>query len=61
LRDNDHALPLPPGFQLGWELLAFSGGQPLHVFGEWNGRHFIPFAAALGRKWLNLSQLIIDS
>ncbi|MVN75631.1 SWIM zinc finger family protein [Hymenobacter sp. HMF4947] len=35
------ALPLRlPNEEAGWQLLARSGGQPLTVFGEWNGHTF---------------------
>ena len=30
--------PLNTEFESAWELLAHSGGQPLPVFGEWDGR-----------------------
>jgi SWIM zinc finger len=29
---------------LGWKLLALSGGKPISVFGEWNGRAFSPLS-----------------
>ncbi len=28
----------------GWKLLALSGGKPISVFGEWNGRAFLPLS-----------------
>jgi hypothetical protein len=28
----------------GWKLLALSGGKPISVFGEWNGRAFSPLS-----------------
>ncbi|WP_375435426.1 hypothetical protein [uncultured Hymenobacter sp.] len=34
------ALPLRLEAETGWHLLAQSGGQPIQVFGEWNGRTF---------------------
>lgn len=38
LRDDDGAeLPLDARFDDGWTLLSISGGQPLSVFGEWDG------------------------
>jgi hypothetical protein len=40
------ALPLRlPDSDAGWQLLARSGGQPLTVFGEWNGQGFRPLAS----------------
>ncbi|MCP5419156.1 MAG: SWIM zinc finger family protein [Gammaproteobacteria bacterium] len=38
------ALPLHPGFPNLWHLLALSGGEPCHVFGEWDGRHLWPLS-----------------
>ncbi|GAB3833191.1 SWIM zinc finger family protein [Hymenobacter jeollabukensis] len=35
-------LPLHPASELGWELLAVSGGYPITVFGEWDGRALLP-------------------
>jgi len=29
----------------GWSLLAFSGGHPVHVMGEWDGRGLVPLSA----------------
>lgn len=37
--------PLAPAFAAPWELLALSGGRPIGVFGEWNGRALLPLAA----------------
>ena len=31
--------------QLGWKLLALSGGHPISVFGEWTGNIFVPLSA----------------
>jgi hypothetical protein len=36
LRINDSA---------GWSLLAFGGGHPVHVMGEWDGRGLLPLSA----------------
>jgi hypothetical protein len=37
-------LPLRPQFTQTWELLALSGGQPLRLFGEWDGRSLLPLS-----------------
>jgi hypothetical protein len=35
----------------GWKLIALSGGYPMSIFGEWNGRSLLPIAAwADGRR-----------
>ncbi|MCC3158964.1 hypothetical protein LJ737_17105 [Hymenobacter sp. 15J16-1T3B] len=40
--DSGQELPLHPSSELGWELLAVSGGYPINVFGEWDGRALLP-------------------
>ncbi len=40
-RDN-HYLPLQITDRVGWQSLASSGGQPLTLMGEWNGRKLRP-------------------
>ncbi len=45
IRDSDgRAWPLAPHFNRGWELLALSGGQPITLFGEWDGEHLLPLS-----------------
>ena len=38
-------LPLARSFDHGWRLLALSGGQPIAVFGEWDGETLLPLGA----------------
>lgn len=40
-------LPLAPSLsdKQGWQLIALSGGHPLQLFGEWNGKSFLPLSA----------------
>jgi hypothetical protein len=46
VRDSDgRALPLVATFTHGWRLLALSGGQPIGVFGEWDGAALLPLSA----------------
>ena len=33
--------------EIGWKMLALSGGQPIHIFGQWDGKCFEPFSAVL--------------
>jgi hypothetical protein len=35
-------LALHPDSTFGWELLALSGGYPITIFGEWDGRTLLP-------------------
>jgi hypothetical protein len=39
------ALPFAPRFDAGWQLLALSGGNPLSLFGEWDGNALLPLSA----------------
>lgn len=38
------ALELSPRFQLAWELLSISGGQPINLFSESDGRSLLPLS-----------------
>ena len=53
LRDSvGYLLPITPRFAQGWQLLALSGGHPITVFGEWNGREFFPLSALAEDKFV---------
>lgn len=53
MRDLEgHLLPIAPRFEGGWQLLALSGGYPINVFGEWNGKDFLPLSALAGDKFV---------
>lgn len=41
----DHVLALASSFAKEWELLALSGGQPVQLFGEWDGEQLLPLSA----------------
>ncbi len=47
-------LPLPPDYPKNWDLLATAGGQPIRVFGEWDGFSFFPLALADRDLWISL-------
>lgn len=38
---QDSMIPLAVPDMVGWQLLSVSGGHPIEVFGEWNGRSLI--------------------
>jgi hypothetical protein len=58
LRDEAvDTLPLAAHFPHGWSLLALSGGQPLAIFGEWNGDSLLPQAALAGGRLVDLARL----
>lgn len=44
-------LPLFPDDDLGWRLMALSGGRPISVFGVWNGECFQPLSAVVERQF----------
>ena len=45
-RDSDaQLLSLKSDATTGWKLLALSGGYPITIFGEWNGRSLLPISA----------------
>jgi hypothetical protein len=45
-------IPLARFFLHGWTLMAYSGGQPIGVFGEWNGERLLPLSTwADGQFW----------
>jgi hypothetical protein len=51
------ALPLAARFLHGWSLLALSGGQPLTLFGEWDGAALLPLAAVVDGRQVDLARL----
>ncbi|MFO1371970.1 MAG: SWIM zinc finger family protein [Candidatus Competibacteraceae bacterium] len=52
LRDaSAQLLQINPRFGDGWQLLAYSGGVSLTVFGEWNGQQFWPLSAWNGARF----------
>lgn len=53
VRDSaGYLLPITPRFEQGWQLLALSGGHPINVFGEWNGKDFLPLSALAEDKFI---------
>ncbi|MEL6945078.1 MAG: hypothetical protein AAFO82_20665, partial [Bacteroidota bacterium] len=38
-----------------WQLLAMSGGHPIAVFGIWEKNEFLPLAAQIESRWVDLS------
>ena len=45
LDENNDQLEVLDRSQIGWKLLAISGGYPIKIFGEWTGDLFIPLSA----------------
>ncbi|MEM6430792.1 MAG: SWIM zinc finger family protein, partial [Deinococcota bacterium] len=52
--DRTYRLPLVSRSKRIWSLLALSGGHPLDLFGEWNGRSLEPLAASVNGEMLRL-------
>ena len=50
-----------PHFQQGWQLLALSGGEPLPLFGEWDGDTFLPWSAQVDGRLINLDDLLREA
>ena len=38
----------------GWKLMALSGGHPITIFGEWNGRSLLPLSAWADGRYVEL-------
>ena len=55
LRDRDGAVvPLAGSVAHAWPLLAVSGGAPVTVFGEWDGRALLPLSVMAGGRFVAL-------
>lgn len=37
-----------------WKLMAISGGHPIPIFGEWDGKAFLPLSTKDGKRWILL-------
>jgi len=49
------ALPLATNFAGAWKLHAISGGHPITLVGEWNGRVLFPLSAWADGRFVNLN------
>jgi hypothetical protein len=47
---------LSPKFRQGWHTLAVSGGKPLTLFGEWDGRMFLPLSLDFNGRVYQLTE-----
>jgi hypothetical protein len=54
LADGSGSAPLSPAFADPFHLLAISGGNEFGVFGEWDGREFLPLGASSGGRFHKL-------
>ena len=54
VRDEEkHLLPLKSRFKNNWQLLAFSGGYPIDIFGEWDGESFLPLSLWIDERFVS--------
>lgn len=57
LADNNRkTLRIPPDDPAGWKLLALSGGNPVRIFGEWDGAQFFLLSAIYQGRFVFLRQ-----
>jgi hypothetical protein len=55
LRDaHGDAVPLARRFVHAWPLLAISGGAPITIFGEWDGRSLLPLSIVADGRYIAL-------
>ncbi|WP_414619663.1 SWIM zinc finger family protein [Calothrix sp. CCY 0018] len=54
VRDEEkRLLPLKSIFKNNWQLLAFSGGYPIDIFGEWDGEYFLPLSLWIDESFVS--------
>ncbi|HWQ35078.1 MAG TPA: SWIM zinc finger family protein [Blastocatellia bacterium] len=53
--EQNHALPIHPGFERGWELLALGGGRAIDLAGEWDGDSLLPLSVRVEGRFVRLS------
>lgn len=59
-----NGLQIPCRFQqaqLDWQLIALSAGEPIQVFGEWDGTHFFPLSATVEGRFIDFSVLLSNN
>lgn len=55
LRDRENrSLPLYPGPERFWRLMALSGGDPIDLFGEWDGEALVPLSVVADGRFVPL-------
>lgn len=51
---ENNVLPITETFNYGWHLMALASGQPLGLFGLWDGVAFDPLTAHIEQNWVDL-------
>jgi len=55
LRDGEGGLArIRPRFERRWQMIALSGGQPMFVFGEWDGTSILPLSVIADGRFVQL-------
>ncbi len=56
LQDADgRCLPLSADYQKSWQLAALAGGEPITLFGEWDGHSVSPLCVAADGRFVDLA------
>jgi len=55
LSDDAHQLPVHPAFR-DWRLLALSGGEPVNIFGLWDGETLFPRGVLADGRYMALME-----
>jgi hypothetical protein len=50
-----HLIGISPLFRSRWALMALSGGHPISVFGEWDGRMLLPLSALADGRFIDFA------
>jgi len=54
-RDSEQKLlPISSQSNVGWQLASISGGHPILITGEWNGRSLLPLGAWADGRYIEL-------
>ena len=57
IQDAEHRIGVSKRFSEQWLLPAISGGNPIALFGEWDGTTFLPLSAEAEGRWVDLVSL----
>jgi len=51
LDEDDLQIPVKELEGIGWKIMALSAGHPINVFGEWDGKIFVPLSASINNQF----------
>ncbi len=52
---SNHSVPINQSFEKWWHLVSLSGGEPIEVFGEWNGTSIFPLSACVDGRFISFA------